>query len=176
MRLTRALSSAAAAFLLVATGCSQGGQEAVAKPNAPAVHPVSGLPVVPLTIRSQGRTHEFRVEVARTPAEQAKGLMFRSEMGPDEGMIFPEEPPRRPSFWMKNTVIPLDIIFIGTDRRILNIAANAVPYDETPLPAAGPAIGVLELNGGRAAELGIGPGDKVEWKQPKALGIAAEER
>lgn len=176
MRLTRAFSAAAAAVLLVAAGCSQGGQDAVAKPSAPAVHRESGLPMVPLTIRSGGTAHRFTVEVARTEEQQAKGLMFRTQMGPDEGMIFPEDPPRRPAFWMKNTVIPLDIIFIGTDHRILNIAANAVPYDETPLPAAGLAIGVLELNGGRAAQLGIKPGDKVEWKLPKTLGIAGEGR
>lgn len=176
MRLTRALSAATAAFLLIVAGCSQGGQDAVARPGAPAVHPESGLPVVPLTIRSGDRTHTFLVEVARTEAEQAKGLMFRTRMGADEGMIFPEDPPRRPAFWMKNTVIPLDIIFIGTDGRILNIAANAVPYDETPLPAAGLASGVLELNGGRAAELGINPGDRVEWKLPKALGNKGEGR
>lgn len=176
MRLTKAFTAATAAFLLVAAGCSQGGQEAVAKPSAVAVHPVSGLPVVPLTIRSGDKIHAFRVEVASTEAEQAKGLMFRTSMGADEGMIFPEDPPRRSAFWMRNTVIPLDIIFIGTDRKVLNIAANAVPYDETPLPAAGMASGVLELNGGRAAELGIKPGDKVEWKAPKTLGISSEGR
>ena len=84
-------------------------------------------------------------------------------MGKDEGMLFPMEPPREASFWMKNTVISLDIIFIGTDGRILNIAENAVPYSEEPRRAAGLAAAVLELNGGRAAELGIVPGDKVEW-------------
>ncbi|AIT81183.1 hypothetical protein JI59_16020 [Novosphingobium pentaromativorans US6-1] len=163
MRLNKAFTAAAATFLMIVGGCSQGGQEAVAKPTAPLVHPISGLEVVPLIVKSQGKVHKFSVEVAKTEEEQAKGLMFRTEMGPDEGMIFPEDPPRRPAFWMRNTVIPLDIIFIGTDHRILNIAANAVPYDETPLPAAGMASGVLELNGGRAAELGIKPGDKVEW-------------
>ena len=64
---------------------------------------------------------------------------------------------------MKNTVIPLDIVFIGTDKRILNIGANAVPYSLDPVPSIGPVIAVLELNGGRAAQLGIGPGDAVEW-------------
>ena len=89
--------------------------------------------------------------------------MFRTQMGADEGMIFPYNPPEAVSFWMKNTVIPLDIIFIGTDHRIINIAANAEPYSLDPRPSEGLAIGVLELNGGRAAELGIGPGAKVEW-------------
>lgn len=131
--------------------------------SAPAVHPVSGLSVVPLTVTSGSRVHQFRVELARTPQEQAKGLMFRTQMGPDEGMIFPFDPPRGASFWMRNTVIPLDLIFVGRDGRISNIAANAVPYDETPLYSAGDAKAVLELNGGRAAQLGIKPGDRVEW-------------
>jgi hypothetical protein len=89
--------------------------------------------------------------------------MFRPAMGGDEGMIFPMNPPRAAAFWMKNTVIPLDIIFVGPDSRILNIAANAVPYSEASLPSDGAVSAVLELTGGRAAQLGIGPGDRVEW-------------
>jgi uncharacterized protein len=134
---------------------------------APAViltnHPVSGLKVIPLTVTTASKRHVFKVEVAASEAEQQKGLMFRTSMAGGEGMIFPMNPPRTAAFWMRNTVIPLDIIYIGTDRRILNIAANAVPYDERPLASAGEAAGVLELNGGRAAQLGIGPGDRVEW-------------
>lgn len=128
-----------------------------------AVHPVSGLPVVPLRIVHGDQTHNFRVELARTGEEQAKGLMFRTAMGLDEGMVFPMAPPRSASFWMRNTVIPLDLIFVGADGKILNIAANAIPYDETPLVSAGPVKAVLELNGGRAAQLGIAAGDRVEW-------------
>jgi uncharacterized membrane protein (UPF0127 family) len=128
------------------------------------VHPESGLQIVPLTVRRGDRTLAFRVEVARSEAEQQRGLMFRQRMGADEGMIFPSQPPRaNVAFWMKDTVIPLDIIFVGTDHRILNIAANAVPYSLQPLPAVGVVAGVLELNGGRAAQLGIVPGDKVDW-------------
>lgn len=123
-----------------------------------AVHPISGLPVIPLRIRG----HEFRVEVARTGAEQQKGLMFRTAMKPNEGMLFPEDRPRQVAFWMRNTVLPLDIVFIGPDRRILNIV-NAIPYDETPLPSAGAASAVLELNAGRTRALGIKPGDRVDW-------------
>ncbi|MCW1383851.1 DUF192 domain-containing protein [Novosphingobium sp. KCTC 2891] len=130
---------------------------------APAVHPLSGLAVVPLTVTTAAGPHRFAVEVAATMAEQEKGLMFRTAMGADEGMIFPYMPPQRTAFWMKNTVLPLDIVFVGADHKVLNIAADAVPYDLTPLPSAGPVSGVLELNAGRAKELGIQPGDLVEW-------------
>ena len=154
------------ALLASAAACSQGGPGAAATaaaPAEPAVHPESGLPIIPLRVKSGGKWHKFRVEVASTPQQQSKGLMFRTALGADEGMLFVQNPPRRTAFWMRNTVIPLDIIYIGPDHRVLNIAANAVPYDETPLPAAGPSSGVLELNGGRAAQLGIVPGDRVEW-------------
>lgn len=150
-------------FLLAA--CSpQTASEAqpAARAEQVSVHPVSGLEVIPLTIDTGEQVHEFRVEVARSPQEQARGLMFRTEMGPDEGMLFPYE--NRPaSFWMKNTVLPLDIIFIDPDRRVLNIAANTVPYSEEPVPSAGPVSAVLELNAGRAAELGIEQGAHVDW-------------
>ncbi len=152
-----------AAFALAA--CSAHPADSAQGPAkvAVSVHPESGLPVVPLTIAHAGRALAFRVEVAKSEAEQAKGLMFRTAMGADEGMIFPMDPPRDAAFWMKNTVIPLDIIFVGTDHRISNIAANAVPYSQEPLPSAGSVIGVLELNGGRAAQLGIVAGDRVDW-------------
>jgi hypothetical protein len=153
----------AVALALAACSTKPADSAAKAAASAPAVHPESGLPVVPLSVVHGAARHAFRVEVARDGMEQAKGLMFRTQMGADEGMIFPMDPPRMASFWMKNTVIPLDIIFIGTDRRILNIAAQAVPYSESPLPSAGKVSAVLELNGGRAAALGIAPGDKVDW-------------
>lgn len=154
-----------AAFALALAACSphaDGAATAVAR-ETPARHPESGLPVIPLAVHRGSSKLPFKVEVAGTSAEQAKGLMFRTALGPDEGMIFPMNPPRPAAFWMRNTVIPLDIIFIGVDGRILNIAANAEPYSERPLPSAGDVKGVLELRGGRAAELGIAPGDKVSW-------------
>lgn len=153
------------AIAVALVACSPGSGDAApqSSQSAPAVHPVSGLPVVPLKVTSGSKVHQFRVELARTPQEQAKGLMFRTEMGVDEGMIFPFDPPRGASFWMRNTVIPLDLIFVAPDGRISNLAANAIPYDETPLTSIGEARAVLELNGGRAAQLGIKPGDRVEW-------------
>jgi len=142
--------------------CSPKAGEATASAPA-AVHAESGLKVIPLTIQRGDRKLTFRVEVAATPEQQSKGLMFRTKLGDDEGMIFPMNPPRGASFWMRNTVISLDLIFIGADGRISNLAANAIPYDESPLSPAGLVKGVLELRGGRAAELGIVAGDKVEW-------------
>ncbi len=163
--------AASLALLIAAVGCSplaagstsaQG--TATTAPTAElAVHPVSGLTVVPLTVTTASGPHAFKVEVASTPAEQERGLMFRTTMGADEGMIFPMNPPRPAAFWMKNTVIPLDIIFIGADHKVLNVAANAVPYDLSPLPSDGDAAGVLELNGGRAAQIGMKAGDTVSW-------------
>ena len=154
-----------AAMLLAACSTQAvDGQAASPVQAEPSVHPVSGLQVIPLSVTDgQGRRHAFRVEVAATGEQQQRGLMFRTQMGADEGMIFPFSQTRMASFWMRNTVIPLDIIFIGPDRRIINISANAVPYSEESRPSLAPAMAVLELNGGRAAQLGIGPGDLVEW-------------
>ena len=118
---------------------------------------------MPLTIRSGARSHRFTVEVARSSEEQAKGLMFREALGADQGMIFPFDSPREASFWMKNTLIPLDIIFIRADGTIARIAANTVPHDLQPVSSGEPVASVLELRGGRASELGIAEGDRVEW-------------
>lgn len=129
----------------------------------PSVHPVSGLPVIPLTVTTAKGPHTFRVELARSPQEQAQGLMFRTAMGPDEGMLFPYDQPHVLSFWMKNTVLSLDLVFIDEQRRVINVAENAVPYSETSILSDAPGIAVLELNGGRARELGIVAGNKVDW-------------
>jgi uncharacterized membrane protein (UPF0127 family) len=151
-------------LLLVVPSCSpQAAEQAPPAAGQASVHPVSGLEVIPLTITSLGKSHRFRVEVARTPQEQAKGLMFRTAMGPDEGMLFPYDQPRVLSFWMKNTVLSLDLIFIGPDKRVVNVAANAVPYSEASIVSDAPAIAVLELNAGRARELGIVAGARVDW-------------
>ena len=152
-----------AVFGVALAACSTQAAPPAPQAESAAVHPVSGLEVIPLTITQDGATHRIRVEVARTPAEQAQGLMFRTTMGADEGMLFPSNTPQFRSFWMKNTVIPLDIIFVGADGFISNIAAMTTPYSLDPIPSDGPAIAVLELNGGRAAELGIRPGARVEW-------------
>jgi uncharacterized protein len=118
--------------------------------------------VVPLTIRTAKGVHKFTVEVAATPDQQERGLMFRDSLDPDKGMIFPYEPAQEVAFWMKNTLIPLDIIFIRSDGKIARIT-NAQAMDLTPLPSGEPVTGVLEIRGGRAAELGIKEGDVAKW-------------
>jgi uncharacterized membrane protein (UPF0127 family) len=125
---------------------------------------VAGLEQVPLTITSSnGKVHRFTVEVARTPEEQAQGLMNRQSVGPDAGMIFPMEPPRDASFWMKNTLVPLDMVFVRADGTIARIEENTVPLSLEPVMSLEPVAAVLELAGGRSAALGIKAGDRVSW-------------
>lgn len=100
----------------------------------------------------------FTVELARTPEEQARGLMFRPSLARGSGMLFIMDPPRPAQFWMRNTMISLDLLFIDDAGQVVNIAANAVPYSERGLSSKGEVRAVLEINGGLAAELGIGPG------------------
>ncbi len=122
-----------------------------------------GLREVPLTIRSASGEHRFTVEVAASAQEQNDGLMYRRSLAPDRGMIFPYDPPQSVAFWMKNTLIPLDMIFIRKDGTIARIVANTVPLSLEPVPGGEPVAAVLELAGGRAAELGIREGDRVTW-------------
>jgi uncharacterized membrane protein (UPF0127 family) len=154
-----ALAAALAACLL---GCRAEPQSLAAQP-ASARAERSGLAVIPLQIRSGRRNHIFNVEVAGTPEEQAQGLMFRERLAPNEGMLFPFPSPRPASFWMKNTLIPLDMIFIRADGTIARIAANTVPHSLEPVAVGEPVAAVLEIAGGRSAQLGISQGDRVGW-------------
>jgi len=161
---------AVAATALALAACSPG-ESATASAQTPApaeaaaaVHPVSGLKVIDLVVERGGKRIPFKVELADTPEAQARGLMFRDSLGDFEGMIFPSDMPEVRSFWMKNTPLSLDIIFIAPDGRILNIAANTEPYSLASVSSKGPAGAVLELRAGRAAALGIVPGDRVSWK------------
>lgn len=152
-------------LLILIAACSPQPAAEATPSAAPAasVHPVSGLEIIPLTVTSGETVHRFRVELAASPEAQQRGLMFRTELGDQEGMIFPSDPPQVRGFWMKNTPLPLDIIYVGEDGRILNIHAMTTPYSLDSLYSLGIASGVLELRGGRAEELGIAKGDLVEW-------------
>jgi hypothetical protein len=114
-----------------------------------------------LTIATAAGDKAFNIEVVDTPEGRAKGLMFRTEIAPDYGMLFDFHESRPVSFWMQNTLVPLDMLFIKHDGTIANIQVNARPMDTTSIPSDGPVEFVLEIAGGRSVELGIKAGDKV---------------
>lgn len=161
MTFTRKFGTAIAAMVLLGSAACKGdaatevtGQQAAAK--------------VAVTVQTSAGPRVFNVDVARTAAEQERGLMFRTNIPADGGMIFTPYPaegggPREASFWMKNTPSPLDIIFIRPDGTVAAIAENTIPFSEQPVKSGEPVSAVLEINGGKAAELGIAPGDKVTW-------------
>ena len=164
--LAPALAPALAGGVLMLAACSpqaETAETAAPAPIKPYLHAVSGLEVVPLTITQNGRVHRFRVEVAESPQEQWMGLRYRETMAADEGMIFPRFPARIATFTMQNTLIPLDMVFIGEDGVVGSILENTTPLEPGPFVSEAPAEAVLELNGGTAARLGIGPGAKVDW-------------
>ena len=116
----------------------------------------------PLAIVTSKGKVTFSVEVMRTDEERARGLMNRAYLPADRGMLFDFKAPQIASMWMKNTLIPLDMVFIRKDGSIANIAENTEPHSLRTISSSEPVLGVLELNGGIAAKLGIAPGDKVE--------------
>lgn len=120
-----------------------------------------GARLEPLEIVMPTGRAKFLVEVVDNDATRSKGLMNRRSLAPDRGMLFDFKSPREVAFWMRNTYIPLDLIFIRADGRVLSIARNAKPFDETPIPSGGPILGVLEIPGGRAAQIGVLPGDRI---------------
>ncbi len=124
---------------------------------------LSAFPRAVLTIRGGGAVHEFTIWVADTPAREEQGLMFVRELAADRGMVFFDSQPRPWSMWMKNTFIPLDMLFIGADGRIASIA-HALPHDETIIRSGGPVKAVIELQAGVSEKLHLKVGDQAAWK------------
>jgi uncharacterized membrane protein (UPF0127 family) len=154
---------AAIALLIALGGCK----------NAPATNESSagaGLATTAVTIATAGGpAHRFTVEVAANEAQQQQGLMYRPSIPADGGMLFAPYPPnggppKAAKFWMHNTPASLDILFIRADRTIATVAENTVPMSDAGIESGEPVAAVLEIAGGRAAELGIAAGDKVTWK------------
>lgn len=114
-----------------------------------------------LIIETGEASHAFTVELALTPEQQQRGLMWREALAPDSGMLFHYAPARPTSMWMENTRIALDILYIGADGQVVKLIANAQPESHRSLNSDFPVAGVLELAGGRALELGIRPGATV---------------
>lgn len=123
-----------------------------------------------LVLNTGTGAHAFTVEVVDTPETRAKGLMYRQELADDAGMLFDFKEERQVSFWMMNTFIPLDMIFIGADGVVETIHVNARPQDPTSIPSQVPVQFVLEIPGGRSTEIGLEPGDTVEHPRISAAG------
>ncbi|MEI9992939.1 MAG: DUF192 domain-containing protein [Rhizomicrobium sp.] len=119
------------------------------------------LPVQTIRIDTASGPKEFKVEVAADAISQEHGLMYRRDLPPDRGMLFDFHQEARVSFWMKNTPLPLDMVFIKADGTVSSVEPNAVPFSTASIPSAEPVRAVLEINGGRARDLGIKPGDRV---------------
>jgi uncharacterized membrane protein (UPF0127 family) len=126
-----------------------------------ATTPLAAAKLQPLEIISKTGVHPFEVELALTPKEQERGLMFRKSLPQGQGMLFDFKEERPLTFWMKNTYVPLDMIFIRADGTILHIAHNTTPLSEKLVPSGGPARAVLEVVAGTTQRLGIVPGDRV---------------
>ena len=143
-----------------------GGMSMACKSDGPKVGSATARANVPATavIDTGARKLTFRIELALTPEEQARGLMYRSRLETDAGMLFVSREPRPQSFWMKNTLIPLDMIFIGGDRRIVGIVENAEPETETARFVGVPSQYVLEIGGGLSSRLGIRAGQRVDFE------------
>lgn len=129
--------------------------------GSPCVAGQKSLRTEPLEIATARGHYRFTVEMADTDLTREIGLMCRPSVAPERGMLFDFKTPQEVSFWMKNTITPLDMLFIARDGRIVSIARNAIPENETPIPSGGAVLGVLELRSGRAAEIGAAPGDRV---------------
>jgi uncharacterized membrane protein (UPF0127 family) len=126
-----------------------------------AAGPVRAAGMDELEIASKTGVHKFQVEMATNDAEREKGLMFRKELPDGKGMLFDFHREQEVAFWMQNTYIPLDMLFIKADGTILRIAENTEPLSTKTVPSGGPVRAVLEVIAGTSRRLGIAPGDRV---------------
>ena len=117
-----------------------------------------------LWLLTQTGESEISVEVAQSPQDMATGLMFRTSLASGQGMLFPSPTPHEATMWMHNTYIPLDMVFIEQDGRVLRVEANTEPLSDTIISSRGDVLAVLELPGGEAARLGLQPGDHVRHR------------
>ncbi len=148
------MAAGTAALMLPLTACAGTGGDAADAAEQRAQ----------VTISMGAARHQFTVELARTQDEQSRGLMFRTELPENGGMLFPFSTPKIASFWMKDTFIPLDIFFIRADGSIDRIAENTIPQSLEPIVSGGEVSAVLELAGGTAARLGLDESARIRWQ------------
>ena len=129
----------------------------------PKPEPLRHFPRTEISVEGSGTTQQFRMYVAATEARRNQGLMFVKSLKPREGMLFVFPTPRVTSFWMKNCVMALDMLFVGADGRIIRVVESAAPGSVATINSMGPAVAVLEFEGGTSARLGLKPGDHVDY-------------
>jgi uncharacterized membrane protein (UPF0127 family) len=116
-----------------------------------------------IVLKTESGDHRFDIEVVETEQERARGLMYRRSLPQNAGMLFLYDPPQHIVMWMKNTMIPLDMVFIARDGTVHRIESNAEPFSTTRIPSGAVVLGVLELNGGAAQRIGLKPGDRIVY-------------
>jgi uncharacterized protein len=162
MKFMGAAKAAAMGALLALAACAQVESGPAPGRSGESIGP--NAPTELLTIETAGGPVRLNVEIADDEAERNHGLMYRQSLPDDRGMLFHFQEPEMASFWMRNTPLSLDIIFIAPDGRILNVADHTTPYSDAPVPAVGMTRGVLEIRAGRAEALGIRAGDRVRHR------------
>ena len=123
--------------------------------------PAIGFGTGSLTLRTDSGPHSFNIEIANSGGERALGLMYRRELAADAGMLFLYDPPQPITMWMRNTILSLDMIFIGTDGRVHRIESHTEPFSTDIISSDGTVQGVLEVNAGTANKIGLKVGDEV---------------
>jgi uncharacterized protein len=156
MKLRIAVMAAAAALM------AYSGAEWAQSPTAP-LEELSAFPQTTLTVSGHGGTHQFDIWVANTAAREEQGLMFVRELPADKGMVFIGPEPKVWTMWMKNTYVPLDMLFVAVDGHVVKIA-HAIPHDETNISSEVAVNAVIELQGGISEQLHIKVGDLAKWK------------
>ena len=140
------------------------GLSAAGTPCEPGKADLAGLPQAEVEVSSGGSIHRFAVWIADDDASRARGLMHVPGLGASRGMLFLFDTPQPVAFWMKDTCISLDIIFVAADGRIVNIARDTEPFSLSPIKSTAPITAVLELAAGSTERLGIVPGDRVRQR------------
>lgn len=166
--MTKTLSRLRGAAALLMVGVIAGLVPAPGRGQSMPLESLDHFPKAALTIRAQQHLWHFTVWVADTPSRQVQGLMFVRDLPAQQGMIFPMRPARVAQFWMANTYIPLDMLFVAPDGRIEKIAANATPFSLKTISSGSPVEAVIEIRGGLARKLGVEVGARVSWtKSPR---------
>lgn len=158
--------SAIRAVTLFAVGLVSGCMPASSGAQSMPLENLDHFPRTTLTIEAPGHPCRFKVWIANTHAREVQGLMFVRDLPSDEGMLFPMRPPQVAKFWMANTYIPLDMLFVAPDGRIEKIIANAKPFSLKTLSSDKPVKAVIEIDGGEARRLGLAVGQRVRWTVP----------